>query len=109
MICERCGTVFCDDNCDYPPDVPAPRRRFCSYTCKHKDAPARKRRKRQLNACAAQGKQRYADAAEARSAAGWFLLRYGRVLHPYRCPCGWWHLTKRALADFPHEHAADCL
>ncbi|MBH1939250.1 hypothetical protein I5Q34_34185 [Streptomyces sp. AV19] len=43
--------------------------------------------------CPAPGKSRYATREAATSAAR-AQVAAGRILRPYQCPCGWWHLTK---------------
>lgn len=101
MICERCGTFYCDD-------WAAERilggsvRRFCSRQCKAKTTPsykASKRRAREHERCSRQGKIRYEDAVTAMAVAEWSARQPGGGrTRPYECGCGGWHLTGKGVA-----------
>jgi hypothetical protein len=44
--------------------------------------------------CPAPTKTRHATQEAAQRAARTAAIPLGRHLNPYRCRCGWWHLTK---------------
>jgi len=101
VICKECGTVFCWDEAA---EAGGERREYCSRKCK-RTSQARRRGHRHLTeeqrakmaACAANGKVGYPGPVAAARAAAEIAARKGhdyRPLTPYRCPCGWWHLTK---------------
>jgi hypothetical protein len=91
MICERCGTVFCWDGADEVL-VGGPRKRYCDDICAKKASKARPHRiKVQLRMCSERPKPGYATREAALQAAA--QLQRIPTLHPYECPCGFWHLT----------------
>lgn len=47
-----------------------------------------------VTACPTPTKARYATQTTADRAGRHAALTVGRLLHPYECCCGWWHLTK---------------
>ena len=105
MICEHCRTVFCWDEADSVLLGARPAL-YCSPACKRNAARARRRRRDsrsprvqhqeqvRLQMCRERPKKGYptADAAWVAIAE----LRRDPLLSPYRCPCGWWHLTSEA-------------
>ena len=108
MICEGCGCVFCWDDADEG-SLSGNRKLYCGNTCKTKANKARQAgepspvavrrgRQRSLEACALRNKQRFADRAAAEIVADEWSLRdqirnRAKAWRPYKCPCGWWHLT----------------
>jgi hypothetical protein len=101
MICERpgCGTVFCDDLADERA-LGGQRKRYCSPQCAKKSAPSATRarsrwlqKQKQISACGRRGKKRYPDQGRAAVDADMANYRNNVILYPYKCACGWWHLT----------------
>ena len=107
--CERCGTVFCWDDADeavlawdedgFPAEVF--RKLYCGPNCRVKAS--RKRRKvigPQLRACLTrpERKQKFASEEDALLTAARVRTQSRRWLYPYKCPCGFWHLTSNPAA-----------
>lgn len=45
--------------------------------------------------CRQPSKPAYGSKADAKRAVKRAEANLGRRLKPYRCPCGWWHLTSQ--------------
>lgn len=93
MVCV-CGTVFCWDDADLT-ITGAQEKLYCSETCKNRAYRARVAEKRRQNVCKKRGKVPYPKVSAARAAAARQFTSHGRVLYPYPCQCGSWHLTKK--------------
>jgi hypothetical protein len=99
MVCERCGTVFCPDCSDGPV-------LYCSASCRNGAKQKRKRHAQEISrrrrarraGCRTPLKHCYGEFADAAAAALEVAARHpeGKPLHPYECPCGAWHLTRKA-------------
>jgi hypothetical protein len=97
LVTATCG--YCNQK--FEPSVDA--QKYCSR--KHKkrarekrhglspERQAEKHRYSELAICQRQAKVPYETITDARIAAGGFMLYEDRVLYPYECACGSWHLT----------------
>jgi hypothetical protein len=97
MRCEQCGTIFCWDFADVE-TVLGHRKRYCSASCQKRAAPSSRRRRNKIGrirACREQGKKRYESYDHAGRVAKLIWCDSGDTLRPYKCPCGWWHLTSK--------------
>lgn len=57
--------------------------------------------------CRSAGKRRYATRRAAlQQAHALVYVAGGIVMRPYRCECGWWHLTRRRGSRLPAERSA---
>ena len=93
MVCV-CGTVFCWDDADLT-ILSGQRKLYCSETCKKRAENARAAERRNQSVCKKRGKVPHPSVTKAQAAAARQLAQNGRVLYPYLCPCGSWHLTKQ--------------